>query len=152
MVYIQLYSFFFFILLYKVNSHNSIFFRYNTNSQKVNNVLAQRTQVGSSSISTIIPKEDDIISITDVYSKIQTVRKVFMIFFNADFLTHILIICFFQKRVFWIKAKSKITNLSQKFWYVSCDKCNKLPAYDYQEKFTCDTCKNNNCIAVPRFV
>ncbi|KAK1592040.1 hypothetical protein Q3G72_018252 [Acer saccharum] len=51
---------------------------------------------------------------------------------------------------FWVKASMRVKNLNQRFWYMSCEQCNKITCAEYEEAYTCIYCKRKNAKAVPR--
>ncbi|TXG52834.1 hypothetical protein EZV62_022003 [Acer yangbiense] len=51
---------------------------------------------------------------------------------------------------FWVKASMRVKNLNQRFWYMSCDQCNRITGAEYEEAYTCIYCKRKNAKAVPR--
>ncbi|XP_071940335.1 replication protein A 70 kDa DNA-binding subunit B-like isoform X2 [Coffea arabica] len=48
-----------------------------------------------------------------------------------------------------VKAKISFEHIFQKYWYMSCAKCNRATAADYGIEFTCNSCKQKSP-AVPR--
>jgi hypothetical protein len=56
-----------------------------------------------------------------------------------------------QHSIFWVKAKIIVHNLQQRFWYMTCNKCNKTTGVEVNETFACLNSKEKDVVAEPRY-
>lgn len=56
----------------------------------------------------------------------------------------------FMQTFFWVKVKVNVKILDQPFWYMSCDKCNKISNSNYNEVYECIYSKSTQARATPR--
>ncbi|KAL5573274.1 hypothetical protein UlMin_022871 [Ulmus minor] len=56
----------------------------------------------------------------------------------------------FMQQSFWVKAKVSIKSFNQSFWYMSCDKCNRVSNSSYNEVYECIYCKISQARATRR--